>query len=210
MSWNKFFVLVSNQKNADIPQLLEKLKLTEYKKVGETDLYGTNKPKTLFISHFKDALLFSHPSIPYDFFKSHDEFQKYDAYPSEIENRFINCFPKSLIASIIEDGTGCSYGFSLIENGIKTRMKNGSDGEIYNDFGDPLIEEDESYENFYKLLNENGGEEQLVKEIGEEEFDLHVEYESSWGVPNLLSKRFLGEYINEINGELILFSKYKK
>lgn len=202
--------MVSNQKNANIPEILQKLNLTEYKKVGETDLYGTNKTKTLFISHFKDSLLFSHPKIPYNFFKPHYEYQKFDAYPSEIETRFINCFPNSSIASIIEDGTGCSYGFCLIENGIKTRVKNGSSDEIYNDYGEPLIEEDKCYENFQKLLKENGGEEELVKEIGEEEFDLHVEYESSWGVPNLLSKRFIGEYINEINGELILFSKYEK
>ena len=85
-------------------------------------------------------------------------------------------------------------------------MKDGCDGEIYNDAGELLPEEQEI------LAEEIFGEDELdeMREDGmsEEEVQATVSFEASWRVPNLLSARYLGEPVGAIDTEQVMLIKY--
>ena len=125
------------------------------------------------------------------------------------EKRCIDCFPSSTIAALIENSTVGLFGFAIIHNGSRIRVQHGSDGEIYIDVGDPLPEKSESYIDFKNSVSEDE-EEEIINETGEEGYEEFLQFESAWGVPNLLSKRFLGEYVETIDGGKIEFTRYER
>lgn len=200
MSWNKYYIFVNQQPNPDLDKLLPKLGLDHYSPKGEVNLYETNKPQTLFIGHHKDCLIFCDFYLPFTFFGAGQTIE---------EKRFIACFPNSEILVMIEDGTVDSFGFCVIKNGKKIRMKDGCDGEIYNDFGTPFPEEAENYEDIKATIGEFEKAE-IIENEDKEGFENYLVFQAAWGIPDILSERFLGESISYINGEEIKFMWYQK
>jgi len=199
MAWNQYYIMVSNQNSPISKEQLGKLGLGKYEEVGKVKLDETNKPTTLFTAHFSNSIIIVHPDLP---FKLSEE------KPSEEEKKFIDCFPNSTIASLIENSSVNMFGFTIIEKGKRVRMKDGSDGEIYNDYGEPLPEESESYKDFASRMDDDEKEE-LIEDLGENGFEDYLKFQAAWSVPNMLSKRFLGEYIGAIEGDKMEFTKYK-
>ncbi len=68
------------------------------------------------MGYYNKSLIFAHPDLPLYFFGE-------DA--SEMEKRFVACFPDTEIAALIENTAVNSFGFSIIQNGQKLRMKDG-------------------------------------------------------------------------------------
>jgi len=87
-------------------------------------------------------------------------------------------------------------------------MKDGCDGEYYNDKGELLPEELEMQKVVRKEMDEEEKEE-IIEDMGLEGFEQYLQFESSWRVPDRLSKRYLGEYVSMIKGEDIEFIKYE-
>ena len=199
MAWNQYYIMVDNQPNPDIDRILNSLGMSNYKKAGKYNLWETNKPDSLFVSHYNNSLIFAHPDIPFEFFRENK---------SDIEKKFINIFPNSRIAALIINETSSLFGFAIIEDGVKKRMKDGSGGEYYNDYGTPLPEEEESYKDFSEMLEEDEREE-IIEECGEDGLEEYIQSQAAWGVPNMLSKYFLGDYVCAIDGEKIEFTKYE-
>lgn len=191
MAENHYFIFIANQPLPDITQLLPKLGLAQYKPVAEVELWQTNKPDTLFVGHYNNSLIVAHPTLPFHFFGEGS---------SETEKRFIACFPNTEIAALIENTTVNLVGFSIIQNGQKIRMKDGADNKYFNDFGALIQEEKES------LLKSHIDPEEIedMQEAGmdEEEIEQHLQFQSDWGVPNLISKRYLGDYLSNIKGKV--------
>ena len=88
-------------------------------------------------------------------------------------------------------------------------MKDGCDGEIYNDEGERIPEENASYENLVKNMRQESKDE-ILKRGGEKRLKRYLDFESAWRVPDLISKRFLGEALSRIDGENLKFTKYAK
>lgn len=78
------------------------------------------------------AILIVHPDLAFKFF---------GATQSEKEKRFIDLFPDSEIAALVDNESVGLFSYAIIVDGKKIRMKDGCYGEIYNDFGDLLPEE---------------------------------------------------------------------
>lgn len=95
-----------------------------------------------------------------------------------IEQIFISLFPGSTIGAF-QLHSSCNYfAYSILENGVKRRVKSSADGEISTDYGLPLKEEEEFFsyrfidknkEIMYKMPTKNG-EFEIYEEnqIGEE------------------------------------------
>ncbi len=200
MSWNKYYIFVNQQSQPDLEKILPQLGLENYAPKGEVNLYKTNKPSTLFIGHYKDCLIFSEPRLPFKFFEVVQTIE---------EKRFITCFPNSEIFVLIEDGTSDGFGFCVIKNGQKIRMKDGWDDEIYNDFGTPFPEESESYEDFKAVMDEDEKAE-IIDDVGEEGYETYLSFQAAWSMPSILSEKYLGETIDTIDGDEITFTRYEK
>lgn len=197
MAWNKYYVFVKAPESSDMGALLVSLGLGNYKPVEEVPLHYSNKPETLFAGFYQGNLLLVHPDLAFHFF---------GAGQSETERLFTQTFPGKEIAALIENSTVGLFGYALIENGQKIRMKDGCDGEIYNDAGSPLPEEQEVLEE--EIFGEEELEEMWEDGMSEEELAATVSFEASWRVPNLLTKRYLGESVGSINTEKVMLTKY--
>ena len=84
-------------------------------------------------------------------------------------------------------------------------MKDGCDGEIYNDFGE-LLEEERI------VLSEEIFMPEEIEEEGmsDEEIEEMIRFEASWRVPNLLTKRYLGEPVGQIDTDKVMITRYEE
>lgn len=187
MAWNKYYILVTNQQGVNPEQALSALELSRYIVDEEVELVDSNKPKTLFIGNYRGNLIIVHPELPFDFF--HNE-------STNTEKIFIKAFPNSEIAALIENSTVHSFGYALIDNGLRVRMKDGGDEEIYNDIG-PLIPEEIEVtgKDIFAELTEEDLEE-MREDMSEEEIIASTNFEASWRVPGKIFERIIGVNLN--------------
>jgi hypothetical protein len=143
--------------------------------------------------------LIVHPDLPFHFFGDTQ---------SDTEKRFIATFPDSEIAALVENSTVGLFSYAVIDGGQKIRMKDGSDGEIYNDTGDLLPEEKEILSG--KIFEEEEIEELKEERMYDEEIEAMISFEASWRVPNLLSKRYLGKTVSTIDTDMVVLTMYEK
>ncbi len=198
MAWNKYYIFVKTPKSTNLADILFKLNLAKYKPVKEVPLHYSNKPETLFAGFYNNNLLIVHPDLPFDFF--HDT-------QSDTEKLFIDTFPDSEIAALVENSSVGLFSYAIIDNGKKVRTKDGCDGEIYHDEGDLLEEEKEILSE--EIFGADEIEEMKENEMSDEEIDAMIKFEASWRVPNRLTKRYLGETVAQIDSEKILLTMYE-
>src|SRR6059058_3098861 len=134
MAWNKYYIFVQSPAMTDIDEIRSRLNLAGYKPTKEVPLHYSNKPQTLFTGFYNGNLLIVHPELPFGFFSD---------TRSEIEQVFVDTFPDSEIAALIENSSVGLFSYAIIDHGLKIRMKDGSDGEIFHDEGELLPEEKE-------------------------------------------------------------------
>jgi hypothetical protein len=198
MAWNKYYIIVKSPKLTDTNEILRKLNLERYKPIKEVPLHISNKPKTLFAGFYNDNFLLVHPDLAFHFF---------DKERTVTEKLFIDTFPDCEIAALIENSTVGLYSYAIIDNGEKIRMKDGCDGEVYNDMGDLLPEEEEIFSE--KIFGDEEIEEMREDGMSDEEIDAMIKHEGSWRVPNLLTKRYFGETVGSIDTDKIMITMYE-
>ena len=183
--------------------MLRKLNLENYSAEKEVALYEANKARTLFIGHYKNVLIIIHPDWPFDFFGPKQ---------SETEKKFIRLFPKSEITVLIINEQVGAFGYVIIQDGIKIKMKDGADGKIFNDFGPLLPEEVEikrQIRNGEVLPEEEIAE--LQEDMSEKEVQKHVEFEAWWGTSELIAKRYFdGQTMNNMLSSDIKVTRFVK
>lgn len=198
MAWNKYYIVVTAQISNDLDEILSHLNLGQYKPVKEVPLHYSNKPETLFAGFYKDNLLLVHPDLPFDFFSETQ---------TETEKLFIDTFPDSEIAVLIENSTSDLFGYVIIDRGKKVRMKDGADGEIFHDEGELLPEEKEIFSE--NIFDDDEMEEMREEGMSEEELDAMIKFEAYWRVPDRISKRYFGEPVGQIDSGKILVTIYE-
>ena len=198
MAWNKYYIIVKSPKLTDTKEILTKLNLRQYKPTEEVPLHYSNKPETLFTGFYNDSFIVVHPDLAFHFFGDPQ---------TETEKLFIDAFPDSEIAALVENSTVGLYSYAIINNGQKVRMKDGCDGEVYNDKGDLLPEEKEILSQ--KIFEDEEIEEMKEDGMTDEEVTAMINHEASWRVPNLLTKRYFGETVGSIDTDKIMLTKYE-
>jgi hypothetical protein len=198
MAWNKYYIIVTKQEEATPTETLTKLDLTGYEQVGEANFLQTNKSDDLFIGGFKDKLIIANPDLTYGFFS---------AEPSDIEKRFVAAFPYSEIVALAENSTVGEFGYTIIDNGQRIRVKHGCDGEIYIDIGEPLSEEKTILAGHIFDTEEL---DEMREDMDEDEVQNLVNFEASWRTPAAISKRYFGDVIDNLDKDAIKLTRYKK
>jgi hypothetical protein len=198
MAWNKYYIVVTHQEGATPTDILNKLGLNGYQHAGDANFHQTNKSDDLFIGNYKDTLVIANPDLTYGLFA---------AEPSEIEKRFVAAFPSSEIVALAEDSTVGEFGYSLIENGQRKRVKHGCDGEIYTNFGETLPEEQEILAGH---IFEPEELDEMREEMDEEEVQNMVTFEASWRTPAQISKRYFGDVIDNLDTDAIKLTRFRK
>lgn len=110
MAWNKYYIFVQSPRLTDIDKILSKLNLAHYKAAKKVPLHYSNKPQTLFAGFYNGNLLIVHPDLPFHFF---------GITQTETEKLFINTFPGSEIAALIENSTVGLFSYAIIDDGKK-------------------------------------------------------------------------------------------
>jgi hypothetical protein len=198
MAWNKYYIVVTDPKEATPTDVLTKLGLKGYQPAGDANFLQTNKSDDLFIGTYKDKLVIANPDLTYGLFA---------AEPSDIEKRLVAAFPSSEIAGLAENSTVGEFGYCLIYNGQRKRVKHGCDGEIYTDIGDALPEEQEI------LAGDIFGPEELDEmreDMDEEEVQKLVTFEASWRTPAQISRRYFGDIIDNLDTDAIRLTRFRK
>jgi hypothetical protein len=198
MAWNKYYIFIKSPKLTDIDEILSKLNLSAFKPGKKVPLHYSNKPQTLFTGFYNSNLLIVHPELPFRFFSD---------TPTDTEKLFVETFPDSEIAALIENSTVGLFSYAIIDNGQKVRMKDGSDGEIYHDEGELLPEEEEILSE--KIFQDDEIEEMKADGMSDEDVDAIIKFEASWRVPNRLTERYLGEPVASIAPEKVMLTMYE-
>jgi hypothetical protein len=197
MAWNRYYIFIKNVGSLNVADMLPKLGLGQYKPLRESSLSETNKPTTLFAGLYNGNLLLVHQELVFKFFGPEQ---------SEEERRFIETFPQSEIAALISNESVNLFSFAIIDQGTKMRMKDGCDGEIYNDVGDPLPEEKEVFSE--EIFAEDELDEMRENGMAEEEIQATIQFEASNRVPDLLTKRYLGENVLNMKTDKVKLTMY--
>jgi hypothetical protein len=198
MAWNKYYIVVTNQQEANPIDIVNKLGLTAFNQSGSASFFETNKSDDLFIGTYGDKLVIANPDLTYGFFANE---------PSEIEEKFVNAFPSSEIAALAENSTVGEFGYTLIDNGKRVRVKHGCDGEIYVDIGKKLPEE---LEILAGQLFDPEELDEMREDMDEDEVQNMIEFEASWRVPAQISKRYFINRIDNLDADAIELTRFKK
>jgi hypothetical protein len=198
MAWNKYYIIVKSPKLTDTKEILKKLNLGHYIPDKEVPLLYSNKPETLFTGFYNGNFLMVHPELAFQFFGKTE---------TETEKLFIDTFSDCEIAALVENSSVGLYSYAIIVNGQKIRMKDGCDGEVYNDKGDLLPEEKEIFSQ--KMFEDEEIEEMKEDGMTDEEVDAMIRHEASWRVPDLLTRRYFGETVGSMDPNKIMLTMYK-
>ena len=158
-------------------------------------MWETSKPETLYVGEHNNHLIFAEYDLTFEFFNEE---------PSEIEKLFIGEFPDSEISAYVLNESVGMFGFSIIKNGKRIRVKNGGDGEMYIDIGEKLPIE-------LSLINESLFEEDELEEMKEnnEDIGMILEIEGSFrATGHLLSER-IGTDFYSLTDNAVTLIKYE-
>lgn len=203
MSWNKYFIIVSNVESSDINELV--------------DLTGYGKILSPFKKvDFRMASNKNYEGIGFGLYQknfwiiSADQTEKFfSEVPSVLEKNLCKKFPNKTILALAENGTIDAFGFNLIENGSRVRVMSGCDGEYDYEFGEPL--EIELY-NLNKVRNEIDDSErkEIKSNEGEQGLLDYLKFESLWRTPFDLFTEIIGKTIDQIYHDNPAFEIFKQ
>lgn len=135
MGWKVSSIIINSQIDTDYESFLSMLGFNGLEKIPDQPYEIAMNPKNnqVFIGYYKNNLILSASNLPFLFFN--EEF-------SNLEKKLINYFPDSEICAVSLQSTINHYGFALIKNHKKERVKSGdADNGLIIDYGEPLKEE---------------------------------------------------------------------
>jgi hypothetical protein len=132
MGWKIYLIIISNVANnntADIPQ---KIGMSNVQPGKEISINEAQYAEGTSIGKYEDKIFIISQALVFKF---------YDKTPSDFEEKICEAFPNSEIAILALNGTVDLYGYNIIKNGKRQRVKSGADLDLYINYGDHLPEE---------------------------------------------------------------------
>jgi len=136
MGWKAYFTIIKTDKEIGDSQLLEGLGFNELHAIDKKSLRAALNPESdqVFIGRYRDNLIICNTALAR--FMIDDEIDPAEAYLSE-------SFPDSEICSFVLYSPINFWGYSLVKNQEKLRLRAGSSKiGTYFDKGEPLPEEE--------------------------------------------------------------------
>ena len=188
MGWKAFSIIIKSKSDLDYESFLAELGYLGIQKAQnktyETAIYPNNNQ--VFIGRYEDCIIVSAPDIPMLFFENS---------LSTVEKILINRFPNTEICSIVLHSVVNLWGFAIIKNGEKIRVRAGSanDGTFCN-YGKVQEEEKELFSK--SSFDENGDRVYKFEDMPDEIFsEDQVGENFVFGI----SKRYFGEQIDYLD-----------
>lgn len=189
MSWKIYLIIISNASNINTSDVPKKIGLDNLKSTKEISIHEAQYAKGTSIGKYEDKIFIVSQDLVFKF---------YDMTPSEFEKRICDSFPNSEIAVLTLNGTVDLYGYNIIKDGKRQRVKSGADLDLYVDYGDKLPEElTISKEKIFdteelKEIKADNSKEQVAK-IMDQEISIRTTFR--------LTKRYLGKQFNETGSD---------
>lgn len=154
MGWKISLILIENQDNfRDEKKILRALGKSDYKFDRELNFYECIYPKddSINIGYYNGNIIISDD---YQLTTKSLEQSKELTLTKE-EKNLVKLFPKSEIVTVACHSVVNYHGYSVIENGIKKRLKTISTDDSLIEFGERIAEENIIYEHSYSKGNQN-------------------------------------------------------
>jgi len=185
MSWKIYLIIISNSSNVNTNEIPAKIGFPNLKPLREVSMSKAQYISSICIGKYDDKIFIVSDDLVFKF---------YEKNISEFERKICDSFPNSEIAVLTLYGTVDLYGYCIINNGKRQRVKSGSDLELYIDEGDKLQEEIEiSKEKIFT-------DQELIEmrsEYLKEQFDMMIDQEISIRTTFRLTKRYFREEIDK-------------
>jgi len=194
MSWKLYLIVITNAAKISTAEVPEKIGVDNLSPKQEISLHQAQSAKGLFIGKHKDKLVIVSQDLVFDF---------YEKSPSDFEKKVLAAFPNSEIAVLTLNGTTDLYGYSIIKDGKRQRVKSGADLELYVDYGEKLQEEIDVLKE--KLFDDDELQE-MKEEYSKQELKKVIDQEVSIRAAFRLSKRYFGKAFDEAGSD---FEKIK-
>lgn len=189
MSWKLYLIIISNAININTTDVLQRIGMNNLKPKKEISMHEAQYMEGISIGKYGDNIFIVSQDLVFRF---------YDKTASAFEKKICDSFPNSEIAVLTLNGTVDLYGYNLIRNGKRQRVKSGADLDLYIDYGEKLSEE-------IAISKEKIFEKEELKEIkanhSNDEFKKIVDQEISIRTIFRLTKRYFGLQFTEAGSD---------
>jgi hypothetical protein len=189
MSWKIYLIIISNANNINTADVPKKIGLDKLKATKEISINEAQYSQGISIGKYGDKIFIVSQDLVFKF---------YDQTASAFEKNICDSFPNSEIAVLTLNGTVDLYGYNIIKNGIRQRVKSGADLELYTDYGKKLQEEIDIAK---EKLFEDDDVKEMQKDMSKEDFKKLVDQEISIRTTFKLTKRYFGKQIDEAGSD---------
>lgn len=188
MSWKLYLIIISNANNINTTDVPQKIGLDSVK-ATKISIHEAQYAKGTSIGKYGDKIFIVSQDLVFKF---------YDKTASDFEKKICEAFPNSEIAILTLNGTVDLYGYNIIKNGKRQRVKSGADLDLYVDYGEQLPEE-------ISLSKEKIFDDEELKEIkadnSKEQVKKILDQEISIRTTFRLTKRYFGKQFDEVGSD---------
>ena len=197
MSWKLYLIIISNAADTNPAEVPAKIGFKNLKPHDKINLSEAQRSEILSIGkHNGNIIIVSYQLV----------FQFYTQPPSDFEKKLIESFPNSEIAALTYNGTVDLYGYNIINNGERQRVKHGADLSIYIDEGEKLPEEIEISKG---QLFDKEELEDMKQRLTKNELQEFIDEEISIRTTFRLTSRYFGKELDQMeNLEEIMLTQY--
>ena len=189
MSWKIYLIIISNANNINTSDIPKKIGLDNLKPTKEINIHDAQSAKGTSIGKYGDKIFIVSQDLVFKF---------YNKTPSDFEKKICKSFPNSEIAVFTLNGTVDLYGYNIIKDGKRQRVKSGADLELYVDYGENLPEE-------ITISKEKLFDDDELKEIKgdntKEQVKKIIDQEISFRTTFRLTKRYLQKQFDETGSD---------
>jgi hypothetical protein len=189
MGWKIFLIIITNAANVETTEVPQKIGFDQLKPSKEIKLQEAQYEQGISVGKHEDKIFIVSRGYVFDFFNK---------LPSELEKRVTTAFPNSEIAALAIYSVSDVYGYSIIQNGVRQRVKAGADLEVDIDYGNKLQEENDVAKE--KLFDKEHLEE-MKKDYSKEELQKVIDQEISFRTIFRLSKRYFGSEFDRTDSD---------
>lgn len=132
MGFKIYIIAITNCANVNTTDIPNKIGFDELQSGKEISISEAQYENGISIGKYDDTIFIISSELVFQF---------YNEKPSELEKKLTKEFPNSEIAILTLNQTTDFYGYSIISNGERKRVRYGADTEIKIDFGEKLQEE---------------------------------------------------------------------
>lgn len=190
MGFKIYIIAITNCANVNTTDIPNKIGFDELQSGKEISISEAQYENGISIGKYDDTIFIVSSELVFEF---------YNKKPSDLEQKMTKEFPNSEIAILTLNQTTDFYGYNIISNGKRQRVRSGVDSEIEIDMGKKLPEEleipkDPFFELFLEELNEFQSSD---KDFTEKQMKAEIEQEIGIRTFFKLTSRYFKKPIDE-------------